>query len=106
MAQSSSAVEDYTNLRRASRWRQPPEQRAELVRKSFAQQLARSASQIVEDRRKRAEVKAELYAHLLPLLESHDREQNASRKLYQKVILILSAALAASFGLLALTFLF
>ena len=105
MAQSSSAVEDYTNLRRASRWRQPPAQRAELVRKSFAQQLARNASQIVQDRRKRSEVKAELYAHLLPLLEAHDREQHASRTLYQKIILILSGALAVSLGLVALSFL-
>lgn len=103
MAQSTSAVEDYLDLRRSARWRQPQPQRELLVRKSYAQQLARTASRIVEDRRARAELKAEIYAHLLPLLEAHDREQSGSRRVYQKVIGALSAALIVALSLVAIS---
>jgi hypothetical protein len=103
MAESTSAVEDYLELRKVARWRQPQAHRELLVRKSYAQQLARAASKSVKDRRKRAELKAEIYAHLLPLLEAHDREQSAGRRMYQKLIGALSAALIVVLALLALS---
>lgn len=103
MAQPSSAVEDYLELRRGARWRHPAPQREILVRKSYAQQLARTASRRVADRRKRAELKAEIYAHLLPLLEAHDREQSDARRMYQKIIGALSGALVVTLGLLAIS---
>jgi hypothetical protein len=103
MAQTSSAVEDYLDLQRGARWRQPQPQRQVLIRKSYAQQLARTASRSVEDRRKRAELKAEIYAHLLPLLEAHDQEQSASRRMYQKIIGTLVGALAITLSLLAIS---
>ena len=102
MAESASAVEDYVNQQRAQRWRSIPEPRAELVRKSYAQQLARSASQAINDRRKRAELKAEIYGHLLPLLELHGREQATSRRYYQKIIAVLAASLALTLSVSAI----
>ena len=102
MAESASPVEDYVNMQRAQRWRSMPAQRVALVRKSYAQQLARSASQAVDDRHKRAELKAEIYGHLLPLLELHAKEQAASRAFYQKIILVLGISLAAILSISAI----
>jgi hypothetical protein len=106
MAEPAGAVEDYVNLQRAQRWRSMPQQRVELVRKSYAQQLARSASQTIGDRHKRAELKAEIYGHLLPLLELHAKEQASSRRYYQKIVGVLgvSLALTLSAGAIALLF--
>lgn len=103
MAQSTSAVEDYLEVRREARWRQPKPQRQILARKTYAQQLARTASRSVDDRRKRGELKAEIYAHMLPLLEAHDRELNASRQLYQKIIGAFAGALVVTLSLLAIS---
>jgi len=106
MAEPANAVEDYVKLQKAQRWRSMPEQRAELVRKSYAQQLARSASQAIDDRRKRAELKAEIYGHLLPLLELHGKEQATSRGYYQKIIAVLSISLALALSVSAIALLF
>ena len=106
MAESASAVDDYVNLQKAQRWRSMPAQRVELVRKSYAQQLARSASQTIDDRRKRAELKAEIYGHLLPLLELHANEQATSRRYYQKIITALAASLALTLTVSAITLVF
>lgn len=106
MAESASAIDDYVNLQKSQRWRSMPEQRVELVRKSYAQQLARSASQAIEDRRKRAELKAEIYGHLLPLLELHGQEQASSRRYYQKIIAVLAASLALTLSVSAIVLVF
>jgi hypothetical protein len=96
MADAANAVEEYIELQRQQRWRSPPAQRLELVRKSYAQQLARSASQAVTDRRRRAELKADIYNHLLPLLEMHAKQQAITRRYYQKIVLVLASGLLLS----------
>ena len=102
MAEAANAVDEYIALQRQARWRNVSEQRLELARKSYAQQLARSASQPVADRRKRAELKANIYSHLLPLLELHAKEQATVRQFYRKLVLILGAGLLAVSGITAI----
>ncbi len=99
MSDSAQAVDEYLALTRAGRWRAVRAQQAALVRKSYAQQLARAASGVVQDRHKRAEVKAELYSRLLPVLELHAKEQAQMRQSYQKLL----GSLAGALVLLALT---
>jgi hypothetical protein len=102
MGQAANTIDEYVELQSRQRWRSVPAGKLELVRKSYAQQLARSASQSVTDRRKRAELKAEIYSHLLPLLEMHAREQAATRAYYQKIVVGLTAGLLIATAVIAL----
>jgi hypothetical protein len=102
MSDSAHAVDDYLALTRAGRWRAVRAQQAALVRKTYAQQLARAASGVVQDRKKRAEVKAEFYARMLPVLELHAKEQAQMRQSYQKLVGVLAGALLLAALALAL----
>jgi len=105
MAEAANAVEEYVELQQRGRWRRLPAERLELVRKTYAQQLARSASRTVKDRRSRAEVKAEFYQHLLPLLELHASVQHSTHQRYRKLILSLSIGLLLTTALAVLALL-
>ncbi len=102
MNRDANVVEEYVELQRSQRWRPAPPQRLELVRKSYAQQLARAASVPVSNRRERAETKASIYNHLLPLLEMHADEQTELRSYYQKLLLGTGGGLFATLSVLTI----
>jgi hypothetical protein len=64
-----------------------------LERKSNAQQLARSTTRTIPDRKCRAEIKVAVYNHLVPILEQHHRAQQQLRRTCRHVIVCLSGAL-------------
>lgn len=102
MSGETQAVEDYLRASRdAGSWRRPAPEQGQLLRKSFAQQLARSATQSIDDRRKRAVVKAEVYGHLVPLLDRHWQEIRDLHRFYRKLLTGLGAGLTLSLMLLA-----
>ena len=107
MSSESTAIENYLQVNgRINLWGKLSEERDRLSRKSFAQQLARSATRSIEDRRKRAEVKTQIYNHLLPVLDQHAKVQCHMQRIYRKLMIGLSAAsgvlLVALMGVLLL----
>ena len=70
--------------------------------KHFALQLARSATKTIDDRRKRAEIKAAVYNHLIPLLNQHAKTQAATHKFYQKLLMMLGGSLLLALAVIAL----
>lgn len=103
MSGETQAVEDYLRASRdAGAWLSSTPEQGQLLRKSFAQQLARSATQSIDDRRKRAIVKAEVYGHLVPLLDRHWQETRNLHRFYRKLLTGLGAGLILSLILLAL----
>ena len=61
-------------------------EKLQLARKSYAQQLARSATQTISDRRHRAEIKAAVYNHLIPVLDQNFKAQQHLRSRYRKLV--------------------
>lgn len=78
------------------RWltRQRSEEQLALERKSAAQQLARSATRVVADRRSRAEAKAAVYNHLIPILELHYQSQRRLHRTCRRALACMAGALA------------
>ena len=104
MSGETQAVDEYLSAsRKAGTLRSLPDAQSQLLRKSFAQQLARSATQGIEDRRKRAAVKAEVYSHLVPLLDRHWQEMRDLHRFYRKLLAGLGAGLALTLFLLAVS---
>ena len=101
MPDRANAVETYLSSTRPG-WLRPRAQdsQLELVRKSFAQQLARDATRTIDDRRHRAEVKAAVYNHLTPLLEQHHRSLRELHRFYQKLLLSIGGALIGAVALI------
>jgi hypothetical protein len=81
------AIEDYQQTTMKPRLfdRRSNEQR-KLARKTSAQQISRSATRAIPDRRCRAETKVAVYNHLVPILEQHHRAQARLHRSYQRVI--------------------
>ena len=78
-------------------------ERLRLRLRTFAQNLARSAVAPVADRHNRAEAKAVIYNHLVPLLESQVVSAQEAHKTYRNIVIGLagvSAVLLAVVGLL------
>jgi len=102
MSEETQAIDAYLSAsRRAGCWRSLAEPQEQLLRKSFAQQLARSATQGIDDRRKRAVVKSEIYNHLVPLLDRHWEAMRDLHRFYRKLLAGLGAGLTLSLLLLA-----
>lgn len=80
------------------------EEKLALARKTSAQQLARSATQAISDRKLRALAKADVYGQVLPLLEAHYSAQQHLHRTYRRLLtwtggaLILTLAMAVYFG--------
>lgn len=64
-----------------------------LERKTNAQQLARSATRTISDRKCRAEIKVAVYNHLVPILEQHHRAQQQLRRTCRQLFVCLGGAL-------------
>jgi len=64
-----------------------------LARKSYAKQIARMASKTIRDRHQRAAVKVHIYNQLLPVLETHAREQARLRSFNRKLLAMLGVCL-------------
>lgn len=102
MSAETKAVDDY--LRACTQnnfWPSTPDVKSQLLHKSFAQQLARSATQSIEDRRHRAAVKAEVYNHLVPLLDRHAQTTRDLHRFYQKLLAGLGTGLTLTLLVLA-----
>jgi hypothetical protein len=67
-------------------------EKLQLERKSYAQQLARSATRTISDRRHRAEIKAAVYNHLIPILDQNFHAQQHLRSRYRKRLAAVGAA--------------
>ena len=101
MPGQANAVEDYLKTTRPTfRWRESGGEKAELVRKAFAQQLARAATRTVNDRHSRAEVRIAVYNHVTPLLEQHHKAIANLHRFYRKLLLITFGALALAIALI------
>ena len=80
------------------------ENRRTLERKSTAQQLARAATEAIADRKLRALAKADVYGHILPLLEDHYGAQRKLHRTYRRLLawtcgaFLLAAATAILLG--------
>ena len=104
MPAKTQAVDEYLDANRGfGSLTTHSEAQNQLLRKSFAAQLARSATQGIEDRRKRAAVKAEVYAHLVPLLDRHWQVMRDLHRFYRKLLAGLGAGLALTLILLAIS---
>ena len=98
-AEIIKAYLDSTKPRRFGR--APRDAKAAQVRKSFAKQLARTASRSVKDRHNRAEVNAAVYNHLTPLLEQHHRAQRELQHFYSTLLFWLGGALVGAVAAIA-----
>lgn len=78
------------------------EERLALERKSTAQQLARTATEAISDRKLRALAKADVYGQILPVLDHHHGVQRKLHRTYRRLLAwtcgaFLIAALTAVF---------
>ena len=86
-----------------SMWpRRNDREQVHLARKSYALKVARSVAQSVDNRRKRAEVKAEFYKVLMTLLEKQATSREGLEVLYRKTVLSLFGCLAVAVAIISL----
>jgi len=62
------------------------EEKRALERKSTAQRLARAATEAISDRKLRALAKADVYGHVLPLLDNHYGAQQKLHRTYRRLL--------------------
>ncbi|MFV2089984.1 MAG: hypothetical protein ACC642_04965 [Pseudomonadales bacterium] len=94
MQRQTSAIDGYPNSTQPSLFlKQLSEEKLQLERKSCALQLARSATRTISDRRRRSEIKVEVYNHLIPILDQNFKAQQYLHKSYRKLVAVLSGAL-------------
>ncbi len=86
-----------------SMWpRRNDREQVHLARKSYALKVARSVAKSVDNRRKRAEVKAEFYKVLMTLLEKQATSREGLEVVYRKTVLSLIGCLAVSIAIISI----
>ncbi len=86
-----------------SMWpRRSDRKQVHLARKSYALKVARSVAKSVDNRRKRAEVKAEFYKVLMTLLEKQATSREGLEVLYRKTVLSLIGCLALTIAIITI----
>jgi hypothetical protein len=70
------------------------EEKLALARKASAQRLARTATEAISDRKLRALAKADVYSHVLPVLDAHYGAQQRLHRIYRRLLALTCGALA------------
>jgi hypothetical protein len=70
------------------------EEKLALERKASAQRLARAATEAISDRKLRALAKADVYSHVLPVMDAHYGAQQQLHRMYRRLLAWTCGALA------------